>query len=1142
MFERKVNTKQAFHGAFIVAKRRLPLRALLALLTLAAAFGQTITTGDVTGTVKDASGAVVPNATVSLKNADTGDSRTLKTDNSGAFRFTFLKPGNYTLSATSAGLTSGTFNVAVEVGQVANMPLVAEVQSTTQTIEVSESAGIVQTDNANLGATFTTKQMEELPMPGGDITTVAFTSPGVVMSTGSGYGNFSSHGMPGVSNLFTINGNDYNDAYLNLNNSGASNLLLGANEVQEAAVVQNAYSVQYGRQAGAQVNYITKSGTNKIHGDLNYNWNGDRLNANDFFANLEGVPRSRAISNEWAADVGGPVRKNKTFFYADTEGLYYTLPSTGIVAIPSAQLQSYILDTIAPSQQSLYKTAFNIWNTAPGESKAQTITTGSGPTQDSSGLLGCGPNFAGTQAPNGGIFGQTVSCGQAWGTSGSNTNREWLLTTRVDHSITDTQKIFFRFKTDHGFQPTSTNLIDPVFNEQSIQPEYDGSVTYTYVITPSVVNNFIGSALWYSAYFGPASSSASQAAFPSEFVIQDGGSNNSNGFYSMGSNWGVFPQGRNVGQGQLIDDLSIIKGRHTFKFGENFRRNRVTDNGLLQGTTGYYTFPSLTDFASGVTNPDTGSNYQQSFTQITAAHIRLYNIGIYAQDEWAAAHNVKITFGLRLDRTGDPQCVDKCFSLLTAPFGSPDLKEGANVPYNQSINTGLSSAYYGVDAIVPQPRVGVVWSPLGANKTVIRAGFGIFADLAPAFIVSNVFHNAPYPYGAYINSGQLVDTASDPQSAAAAALTQFNAFKTGFFAGQTLAQLNNSVPGGFSPFSYYSIPQHISTPKYAEWSFEVEQAIGSKNVFVLTYAGNHGYNLLINNPFPNAYAPGGFTGLPTAAPDPQFLNVTQLTTNGISNYDGLSFQFRRAFAYGFQGQASYTWSHALDDVSNGGSGLPFTFNAAVLTDLATPSIARNYASSDYDIRNNFLVNFIWDTPWKFSHRALTYLLSDWTLSSNFFVRSGLPESIVDGALAGNIGAGSLGSATLLATPLGPLPHSCGSGAVSTPCLSTTEFVGSGLATGFSNLGRNTLYGPGYFDIDTNLFKNIPVKERIKLVIGASAYNLLNHPHFADPQSNLQFGGFGTSISTVVPPTSAYGSFQGAAVSGRVMVLTAKFRF
>ncbi|MGD0363442.1 MAG: carboxypeptidase regulatory-like domain-containing protein [Bryobacteraceae bacterium] len=1130
--------------------RKLALGVVaLALFSLPMAFAQTITTGDIVGTVKDTTGAIVPGASVTLKSVDFGDTRSVATDNNGSFRFTFLKPGNYTLAATAAGLKTDVQKLAVEVGQVNTVDLVAKVQSTQEVIEVLASGALVETENANLSTTYTTTQMQEMPAGGGDLTTVAFTAPGIVMSTGGGYGNFTSHGLPGVSNLFTINGNDYNDAYLNLNNSGASNNLLGVNEVQEAAVVQNAYSVQYGREAGAQVNYITKSGTNGFHGDLVWNWNGDRLNANDFFSNSDGLARPKAISNQWAADVGGPIRKDKTFFYADTEGLYYTLPSAGIVTIPTPQLQSYILGNVPAGSLPLYQNAFKIWNSAPGVSGAVPISNGSGLLQDANGNLGCGvTGFAGTPAPGGGTFGTTVPCGESWAHSGSNTNKEHLYTFRVDQSITDKQKVYFRVKHDDGFQPTSTNLVSTTFNEQSIQPEWDGAVNYTYVITPRVVNSFIGSVLWYSAYFGPANVAASQSLFPYQLDIGDGGANGG-GFYQMGSSWNSFPQGRDVGQGQLIDDLSITRGNHTIKIGENFRRNRVSDFGLLAGTTGQYSFGSLTDFANGVTDANFGSAYSQTFTSITTAHIRLYNIGVYAQDEWNAGKNLKVTFGLRLDRTGNPLCTDKCFSSLTAPFTSSSFQQGADIPYNQSINTGLSNAYYSVDSVVPQPRVGVVWSPRGGSSTVVRAGFGLFADLAPAFLVSNLFHNAPYPYGAYVNGGQEVGSASDPSSAATQAQNEFNAFKTGFFGGQTLAQLEAAVPG-FGPFGYSSIDQHFSTPRYAEWSFEIEQPIGNKNVFVATYSGNHGYNLLAQNGFANAAALGGpFAGLPSTQPDPRFLSVTELTNQGISNYDGVTFQFRRAFSHGFQGQISYTWSHALDDVSNGGSGLQIGYNTELFNTLANPNIKANYGNADYDVRHNVTGDFVYDTPWKFSSRALNYLLGEWSVSSKLYVRTGSPESIVDTLLPnlfeGTLNVGSSYGGALLATAATAIPHSCGNAAVNgaTPCLSQSMFSGyGGNETGFGNIGRNTLFGPGYFNIDSSLYKNISITERLRLTVGASAYNLLNHAHFANAYTNVASGAVGGIYGTVEEPTSAYGAFQGSVVTGRVMVLTAKVRF
>ncbi len=1123
------------------------------LFTFQVAYAQTVTTGDIAGTVADATGAVVPGAAIILRNLGNGASQTATTNQSGAYHFTFLQPGNYEVSATAAGLKTDVQKVAVEVGQAATVNLVAKVQATQEVVEVNAASTLVNAENANLSTTFTTKQILQLPAPGGDITTVAFTVPGVVVSTGAGYGNFSSHGLPGTSNLYTMNGDDYNDPYLNLNNSGASNLLLGQDEIAEASVVSNAYSVQYGRQAGAQVNYVTKSGANQVHASLLFNFNNHLMNANDFFNNANGVPRPYDVSRQWGADIGGPIWKNKLFFYSDSEGLYYSLPSTGVVSIPSPQIQAYALAHITAAQAPLYNQAFSIWNGARGASTAIPVVNGSGTLQDASGTLGCG-SFAGTPAPGGGTFGANVSCANAFRTNGLNTNKEWLETHRVDWNINDKQKIFFRFKGDHGFQPTFTNLLTPSLNAQSIQPQYEGQINHTYVISPSTVNNFILSFLWYSAIFGPADPVAAQKVLPVSMTFNNFGPSGAffggpgtGSYYELGGfyeNGFFFPQGRDSGQGQLIDDFSVIKGNHTLKVGGNFRKNRITDFSYESNTVGLYTFNSLADFVNGVTNSATGTNYAQKFSPLLDAHLRLYNLGLYAQDEWAVKPNLKITYGIRFDRTANPLCLDHCFSRLTDQFSLGGFQKGIDIPYNSSIQSGLSHAYYSTDSVVADPRLGVVWSPRGANSTVIRGGVGLFSDLAPGFLAANVFNNPPFPYTASIFGGQVVDTANNPASAAAAAQAQYNAFKTGFFAGDTFGTLSTLVPG-FSPFNYFSIPHHFGTPQYLEWSFEIEQPIGSKNVFVATYSGNHGYNLLIQNGFVNGFVQpsytAGFAGLPTAAPDPRFNAVTELTNGGYSNYDGLTVQFRRAFSYGFQGQINYSWSHALDTLSNGGSGLAYAFcSGCALTTIPTPSIRNSYASADYDIRHSLLADFLWDEPWKPSNRLLYNVLGNWTLSSKFFVRSGTPFSVFDGALAGAVSPAI--TATMLASATGPVNGSCGVSAVNTPCFSASNFVPSLAETGFGNLGRNAFRGPGWFDIDTSLYKNINITERLRFQFGASAYNILNHPNFQNPNADLAGGGLGLISSTAIPPTSAYGSFQGSAVSGRVLVVTGRFQF
>ena len=449
--------------------------------------------------------------------------------------------------------------------------------------------------------------------------------------------------------------------------------------------------------------------------------------------------------------------------------------------------------------------------------------------------------------------------------------------------------------------------------------------------------------------------------------------------------------------------MSVIKGRHSLKIGFNFRRNRFNNVDYQQGAIGSYFFSNIVDFANGVTNPNDGSVYYQTFSPLASAHVRMYNLGVYAMDEWAVKSNLKLTLGVRFDRTPNPTCLDKCFSRLTGQFSLPSFQKGADIPYNSSIQTGLSQPYYSVDPVVADPRLAVAWTPGKDKGFVLRSGFGLFSDLAPGLLAYYIFTNTPYPYNALIYQGQEVGPVGDQNSAAAAALHQFNAFKTGFFSGQTLGQLYSSVPGGFSPLPYYSIPSHYATPQYAEWSFEIEQRIGAKNAFIATYSGNYGYNLLILNGFVNAFAntqnyPNGFGGLPLTAPDPRFSGVTELTNTGISRYDGLSLQFRQSLAWGFQGQISYTWSHALDDISNGGAGI--TYSGSSLGGPGSPSLRASYSNADYDVRNNVVADFLWNTPWKLRNHLLDEALNNWTAGGKIFLRSGTPFSIIEASWPG----------------------------------------------------------------------------------------------------------------------------------------------
>src|SRR5579863_1274061 len=372
---------------FTLFTRLCVLLAVVALLSPSVLLAQNIVTGAVSGTVTDPSGAVVPNAKVVLKSKSTGETQASTTGSSGLYTFPLLKPGSYTVNISQSGFRGVNETVEVPLGQTATVNIKLAVGNASETVEVTGSAPLLQTEDANISTTYTSVEIDNLPNPGGDITSYAQTSPGVLMNTqaGFGYGNFSAFGLPATSNLFTLNGNDENDPFLNLNNSGSSNLLLGQNEVQEVAVVSNGYTGQYGRQAGVQVDYSTKSGSNAFHGNASYWFDSSGFNANEWFLKSSeigsGQPNQQpfAVANQWAGSVGGPIVKDKLFFYADQEGLRYSLPSTQRIFLPTPAFSSYILGNIAsnqPAQLPYYTNLMNLYKGSPSYGAALANTGG----------------------------------------------------------------------------------------------------------------------------------------------------------------------------------------------------------------------------------------------------------------------------------------------------------------------------------------------------------------------------------------------------------------------------------------------------------------------------------------------------------------------------------------------------------------------------------------------------------------------------------------------------------------------------------------------------------------------------------------------------------------------------------------------
>jgi hypothetical protein len=301
---------------------RVAFGAVLSLLLVsgmshpAQMFAQSNVSGDIAGTVTDPTGKAVVGATVTVKNPTTDATKVVTTSANGSYRVSLLTPGNYSVTVTAPGFETSAATATVAIGQINTQDVQLAVGSSATTVEVTGTeVPLLHTENADISTTFDMQQVQTLPNPGNDLTFVAQTAPGVVMNTQGGYGNFSAFGLPATSNTFTVNGGYENDPFLNLNNSGATNLLLGNNDVSDVSVVSNAYQVQYGGLGAAQINETTRSGSNRFHGNATYWWNGRAMNANSYFHKQFDEPRYFDNVKQFAAAVGGPIYRDLSLFF-----------------------------------------------------------------------------------------------------------------------------------------------------------------------------------------------------------------------------------------------------------------------------------------------------------------------------------------------------------------------------------------------------------------------------------------------------------------------------------------------------------------------------------------------------------------------------------------------------------------------------------------------------------------------------------------------------------------------------------------------------------------------------------------------------------------------------------------------------------
>ncbi len=1104
---------------------------------------QSMLTGGLAGTVLDPSGAAIAGALVKATSHETGAVSTTTSSATGAYSFSLLKPGTYTVTASKNGFKASTTTVTVAIGQIVTQNLTLNLGQASETIQVTASPQLLQTDTAQLSTVVNLQQMQDIPNPGSDITYEAQAKPGVVMNTGAnssmgtlGYGNFEVFGLPATSNNFTVNGMEVNDPFLNLNNSGPSNLLLGVNDLQETDVVSNAYEAQYGSFGGVQLNAISRSGTNKFHGNFNYAWNGDVLNANNWFNknptySSPAVARPFSNFNQWAGAVGGPIKRNKVFFFVNTEGISFITSSQTIVLLPSSSFESSVVGADAAcdnttsslftsgnaSECAFYNHIFALYNGTKNYSSAVPTTT--------AGQL---------KLSEPSKFSLT----------------EGMITGRMDFDLTPNDKAFGHFKYDNGTQPTYTDPINSAFDADSKQPDYEGQFAWTHTFGARAVNQFLMTGAYYSAIFVNVNPTVELATFPFMMDWDDGFLQNLN------NDADAWPEGRNATQYQLGDDFSYTLGRHTLKAGVQYKKDDISDfdTGILQTPE---VLVSQANFSTGISDEAV-----QDFTTSLDNPLSLYTLGAYFQDDWKPTAKLLVTPGVRVERNSNVICRHNCLSYFGGNFfnlASASPLDSAALPYNQQIKYDLPNAFTNYQAYMVEPRLGFTFSPDG--KTVVRGGFGMFTDVFPGTIADTMLDNPPLTTSFVVTAPGMPLQPTSPGSAQALMSGANATFTSQFKAGSSTACPATATPPAvagdlgsadcmsatnpsFTVPSFTTVAAHLNYPTYEEWNLQIQRQLGRSDSIQIGYVGNHGYHEPVENVGVNAYGPtAGAYGLPGTSPAPSFGNVTEVDSTASSNYNGALVTWVHQ-GQGLMVQLNYTYSHALDEISNGGI-LPF--NAASVTAQFNPyNLSQNYGNADYDERQNFSGTYLYMIP---HYRGAYALTGGWQIGGTIFYNSGNP--FTPEAYIGDFGVGAYGN-EVNPVPIAAAPgvaHHCGAGSAITPCLTAADFpaYASGTASAFGAAERNQFWGPHYFDTDMTLLKAFrlpPLGEQGKLELGATAFNLLNHPDFGLPNGLIDSGSssFGYSLYTEGPPTSIYGSGLGGDPSVRILEMTGRIIF
>lgn len=971
------------------------------------------------GSVTDSSGAVVSNAAVRLVDVDRGTRKELQTDSSGFYSFASVAPGRYRMEVEKSGfrlihLTGITANVQDNLEE--NFKL--DVGAVSESITVEANALNVNTTDAAVSTVIDRTFVESLPLNGRSFNTLLQLTPGVVIvpSQVEQAGQFNIAGQRANANNFTVDGVSANfgvGSTFVLSGSGAgatqafsalggTSSLVSVEALEEFRIETSSFAPEFGRSPGGQVVLTTRSGTNKFHGGVYEYFRNTVMDANDWFANSAGNPRAPEHHNDFGGFLGGPIWRDRTFFFLSYEGARLDQPETISIQVP------YLSNTVAAC-------------TAPA-----TIA----------------PFLDAFPKPNGPV--STATCtGQYTGTfaNPATLNAGSL---RVDHTFNSRFSIFGRYND----APSET--VRRIDNLTTLATTATNTRTLTLGSTMWFSNQVVNSLRvnWStqssSVVFATDSFGGAVPANPGLLLSPLSSTDNLAAFLTFDtSSYFQGPNARNKAtQLNFVDDISVTLGAHQLKLGADYRDIYLDQNANQHQAVALAT--TVNNFLA------TGQVFLSTAT-VKPSQWLTQSLSVYGQDTWKVGPRLTLTYGLRWELGPAPSPRAASTAASWTNVNNPAAIALA------AVGTPLWHTTYSNFA----PRVGLAYSLTDNGDFLLRAGAGVFYDLG---LGSSTNLTSSFP-----------NVANSLSVGVSLPITDVSPFLP-------VISTQPPYPSGVNAFA-----PDLRLPRSYQWNIALEKSFGTHQTVSATYAGQAGRDLLRQQDL--------------FQPNPNFSGAFFLTSNdATSDYNALQLQYRRQLAAHFQALANYSWSHSLDNASN---------DVIVALSNTIFSGARDRGSSDFDVRHSFSGAITYEVPAAARSGVLRYLSTGWNIDAVMVARTGVPfNAVVEQASPDPSGFVNSRPDRVAGQPVFVYGAQC-IGTLGSPCAG-----GKGLNPAAFSVpspprqgteGRNDIPGFGLTQIDISLGRKINIGERLNIQFRTDAFNVFNHPNFANPQGLVEFG-------------------------------------